>query len=111
MTPSVLALVPVTTAILYFGLAQVVLRRAPGNQGTREFLLYLGLLGAGSVASAIWRTTQDLGSAEYLLRMLEFCLVMTGITFLYFAQAFYPTRWSARARRLCYLLFVSAAVP
>ena len=102
MTPSVLALVPVTTAVFYFGLARVVLRRAAGDRGTREFLLYLGLLGAGSVFSAIWRMTQDLGTAEYLLRALEFCLVMTPISFLNFLQAFYPTRWSGRARRVAY---------
>jgi len=111
MTPSVLALVPVTTAVFYFGLARVVSRRAAGDRGTREFLLYLGLLGVGSVFSAIWRVTQDLDTAEYLLRALEFCLVMTPISFLYFLQAFYPTRWSGRAGRVAYALVLTAVVP
>ncbi len=111
MTPTVLALVPATTAVLYFALARVVLRRTTGDQGTREFLAYLGLLGAGSVFSAIWRVTQDLSTAEYLLRFLELCLVMTPFSFLYFLQAFYPTRWSRRARRLTYALVVCAVVP
>src|SRR5688572_18706620 len=111
MTPSVLALVPLTTAVLYVGLMRVVLRRSGGNQGTREFFLYLSLLGAGSVISATWRVTQDLPSSEYLLRALELCLLMTGSTFILFLQAFYPTRWSRRARWIAAsVAVVSAAV-
>jgi diguanylate cyclase (GGDEF)-like protein len=110
MTPSVLALVPLTTAVLYFGLMRVVLRRSAGTQGTREFFLYLSLLGAGSVVSTTWRMTQDLPTSEYLLRVLELFLLMTGSTFIFFLQAFYPTRWSRRARWIAFPVALVAAV-
>ena len=100
MTLTVLALVPLTATAFYAWLFVVVFRGARDNRGAPEFLLHLGLLGSWSGISLMWRLSQDAPSAEYLLRALELPLFSIPATFLYFLQAFYPTRFSRAARRL-----------
>ncbi|MEZ4501430.1 MAG: diguanylate cyclase [Dehalococcoidia bacterium] len=110
MTWSPLALVPLTSALLYLALMRWVSRRSAHTSGSEAFLVFLGFMAVNSTASLTWRLTQETSASEYLLRVLELPLMGVTAAFLYLMQALYPTRWSARVRRYSYFAFGVIAV-
>lgn len=110
MTVPPLALVPLTSALLYLALITVVRRRAPDSSTARAFVLFLAFMGLNGFASFIWRLTDGSGASEYLLRALTMPLLWAASAFLMLVQALYPTRFARRARSLAWLSFAVAAV-
>lgn len=110
MTVTPLALVPLLGTAFYGWLFLVVHRGARGSRGAAEFGLHVALLASWSFASLLWRLTPDATAQEYLLRILEVPLFSIPATFLYFLQAFYPTRRSRLARRAAATMTAVATV-
>ena len=110
MTWTPLALVPLTSALLYLALIRLVGRRATHTSGSRAFLVFLAFMAVNGVASLIWRLTQDTAASEYLLRVLELPLASVSAVFLIALQSLYPTRWAWRVRRFAYLTIALIAL-
>src|SRR5262249_16424226 len=104
---TVLAVVPLLSALCYVGLVALVRRGAVRT--SRVVLVYLALMATWSTCSFIWRLSPAGPEQAFFLRSLEAVGVVGGPIFVLMLQDLYPSRWSKRARSAAYAITVVGA--